>query len=184
MLTIMISIKSTRQSDDPSLSRHRSWIDLATQIGRRSCVALITAVGAMTGASAQPAANAGLPVVQLTAGMHLIQAEVAATARDREIGLMNRPTLPAQAGMLFVFEDRAYHCFWMKNTLVPLSIAFLDDEGRIVNIADMKPQSEVSHCPRSPVRYALEMNQGWFAKKGLNAGNQISGLAGINVVRR
>jgi uncharacterized membrane protein (UPF0127 family) len=141
----------------------------------RTAAAALLALGAGLGtAQAQDTAQV-LPRVQLTSGMHLIQAEVAAAPRQREIGLMYRKSMPANAGMLFVFEDKAVHCFWMKNTLLPLSIAFLADDGRIVNIADMEPETEVSHCPKEPVRYALEMNQGWFAKRGQASGGKIVG---------
>ncbi len=130
---------------------------------------------AFTGlASAQPTAQQ-LPVTRLSAGMHLITAEVAATPMERQIGLMHRSGMPANHGMLFIFEEPGAHCFWMKNTLLPLSIAFLADDGSVVNIADMQPHSEASHCPKKPVRYALEMNQGWFDKRGLRAGSRIGG---------
>lgn len=118
-----------------------------------------------------------LSVTRLTAGMHLISAEVAHTQEERAIGLMHRTSMPTNHGMLFVFEQPAVHCFWMKNTLLPLSIAFLADDGSIVNIADMQPQNETSHCPAKPVRLALEMNQGWFAKRGLKPGSRIGGEA-------
>ncbi|HEX2011871.1 MAG TPA: DUF192 domain-containing protein [Roseateles sp.] len=116
-----------------------------------------------------------LPATQLSAGMHLIQAELAETADQRATGLMHRPSMPANAGMLFVFEQAGVQCFWMKNTLLPLSIAFVADDGSIVNIADMQPLSEASHCSARPVRYALEMNRGWFAKRGIKAGAKLSG---------
>ena len=116
-----------------------------------------------------------LPSIRLTAGFHLIDAEVAQTPQQRQIGLMNRPTMPANTGMLFVFEEAAGQCFWMKNTLLPLSIAFIADDGTIVNVEDMKPQTLDSHCSRKPVRYALEMNQGWFDKRGLKAGMRLTG---------
>jgi len=115
-------------------------------------------------------------VVDLSIGMYRIQAEVAASERDRQTGLMNRKSMPAQAGMLFVFEDSAQHCFWMKNTLLPLSIAFIDEQGKIVTLADMQPQTEDSHCPAKPIRYALEMNQGWFRSHGVAAGAVINGI--------
>lgn len=116
-----------------------------------------------------------LPAVTLTAGMHLIQAEVAGTPEQRSIGLMHRPTMGANEGMLFVFESESQQCFWMKNTLLPLSIAFLSDDGRVVNIEDMAPQTLGGHCSSKPVRFALEMNQGWFAKRGVKAGSRIQG---------
>ena len=117
-----------------------------------------------------------LPSVNLQAGIYQIQAEVASTPASRQLGLMHRVYLPAEHGMLFVFENKELHCFWMRNTKIPLSIAFIGDDGKIVNIEEMQPMSDDNHCPAAPVRYALEMNQGWFSKKGLNAGNVISGI--------
>lgn len=139
---------------------------------------MLLALTLLTGAAGPATAQEGaqkLSRIRLNAGMHLISAEVAQTGAERQIGLMNRPTMAVNDGMLFVFEAQEVHCFWMKNTLLPLSIAFLADDGSIVNIADMQPQSEASHCPKKPVRYALEMNQGWFAKRGFGAGGKISG---------
>lgn len=118
-----------------------------------------------------------LPSVRLNAGIHNIQAEVARTPEQRAIGLMNRPTMPANDGMLFVFEEAATQCFWMKNTLLPLSIAYLADDGTIMQIVDMPPQTLDSKCSTQPVRLVLEMNQGWFAKRGLKPGNRLSGAA-------
>lgn len=116
-----------------------------------------------------------LPAIRLTAGFHLIEAEVAQTPQQRQIGLMNRPSLPPNGGMLFAFEVPAQQCFWMKNTLLPLSIAFLADDGTIVNIEEMKAQTLESHCSKKPVRFALEMNQGWFDKRGIKPGTKIAG---------
>lgn len=125
---------------------------------------------------AQQAPQPALGTTKLTAGIHVITAEVAATPHSRMVGLMMRDRLAPNHGMVFVFEDRSQHCFWMRNTLIPLSIAFIDDDGTIVSIADMAPKSEASTCPPRPIRYALEMDQGWFAKRGVSAGNKISGL--------
>ncbi len=116
-----------------------------------------------------------LPRVQLSAGMFLINAQVVATPEQRATGLMFRKEMPANEGMLFVFEQPAGQCFWMKNTLLPLTAAFVADDGTIVNLADMQPQSLDSHCSAQPVRYVLEMHQGWFAKRGLKAGSKLSG---------
>jgi uncharacterized membrane protein (UPF0127 family) len=116
-----------------------------------------------------------LPAIRLSAGHHNIQAELAQTDTQRQIGLMNRPSMPANAGMLFVFEQPATQCFWMKNTLLPLSIAFVADDGSIVNIEDMKPQTLDSHCSTKAVRFVLEMNQGWFAKRGIKPGAKLKG---------
>jgi len=121
-------------------------------------------------------AHAGLPTVQLGAGMHLVHAEVAADFATRMQGLMNRKSLAANAGMLFVFDESAIHCMWMKNTLIPLSVAFIDQGGTIINIADMQPHSEQSHCAAAPARFALEMTQGWFAQRGVKAGMKLGGL--------
>lgn len=117
----------------------------------------------------------GLPRTELVAGMHVIQAQVAATPEQRSVGLMWRQEMPANEGMLFVFERPETQCFWMKNTLLPLTAAFVDDDGQIVNLADMKPQSTDSHCSQKPVRFVLEMHQGWFAKRGLQAGSRLRG---------
>jgi uncharacterized membrane protein (UPF0127 family) len=123
-------------------------------------------------ASAGPA----LPVKTLTAGMHRIQAEVAATDATRSRGLMFRKELAPNHGMLFIFEQANVQCFWMRNTPLPLSIAFILDDGTITNIADMAPMTETSHCSTAPVRYTLEMEQGWFAKRGITAGKTITGI--------
>jgi uncharacterized membrane protein (UPF0127 family) len=123
----------------------------------------------------QDAPQLDLPRVTLSAGVHLISAQVAATHEQRATGLMFRKEMPANEGMLFVFEQPAGQCFWMKNTLLPLTAAFVADDGTIVNLADMKPQSLDSHCSARPVRYVLEMHQGWFSKRGLKAGTKLSG---------
>jgi len=128
-----------------------------------------------TGALAQEGPQMGLRRLELTAGMYRIDAQVALSPQERQIGLMHRKDMPAQEGMLFVFEQPATQCFWMKNTLLPLTAAFIADDGTIVNLADMKPQTEDSHCSSKPVRYVLEMNQGWFAKRGLKAGAKLGG---------
>lgn len=117
-----------------------------------------------------------MPVMELTAGFHRIEAEVAANDQNRQIGLMNRQAMPVQRGMLFVFNHENTHCMWMRNTLLPLSVAFVDAEGKIINIEDMQPQTETNHCARRPARYALEMNIGWFAQRGLKPGVKLGGL--------
>lgn len=119
---------------------------------------------------------ARLPVAKLTIDSHAITVEVAADDPSRSYGLMNRPSLPPDTGMLFVFDAVGQPCFWMKNTPLPLSIAFIDSDGVIVNMADMQPYSTRSHCPKGPVRYALEMEQGWFSSKGVQAGAYVSPL--------
>jgi uncharacterized membrane protein (UPF0127 family) len=117
-----------------------------------------------------------LPTVNLTAGMHVIHAEVAVRPEHRARGLMFREQLGQNEGMLFIFDDTAIQCMWMRNTLVPLSVAFIADDGTIVNIEDMAPKTEESHCGAKRLRYALEMEQGWFAKRGLKAGTVIKGI--------
>ena len=126
-------------------------------------------------ARAQSAPQMDLPRVALTAGMYRIDAQVAATPTQRQIGLMQRRDMLAHEGMLFVFEQPGVQCFWMKNTPLPLTAAFVADDGTIVNLADMQPLSEDSHCSAKPVRYVLEMNQGWFAQRGLKAGSKLGG---------
>lgn len=124
---------------------------------------------------AQNAPQLNLERIQLRAGMHLIDAQLAATQEQRMTGLMFRKEMPMHEGMLFVFEQPAKQCFWMKNTLIPLSAAFVADDGTIVNLADMQAESTQSHCSNKPVRYVLEMNQGWFAKRGIHPGYQLQG---------
>jgi uncharacterized membrane protein (UPF0127 family) len=137
---------------------------------------LLTALAAtaVTLAGAQePQLN--LPRVKLSAGVHQIDAQVASTPQQRATGLMWRRDMPQHEGMLFVFEQPSVQCFWMMNTPSPLTAAFLADDGTIVNLADMQPLSTQSHCSKQPVRFVLEMNQGWFEKKGLRAGARLSG---------
>ncbi len=119
---------------------------------------------------------AELPRAELTAGFHRIEAEVAANQADRSQGLMHRRSMPQNHGMIFVFPVSAVHCFWMRNTPLPLSIAFLDDKGVIIDIDEMAPETDTSHCPSRPARFALEMNAGWFKAKGLKPGVAIGGI--------
>ena len=124
---------------------------------------------------AQEAPQMNLQRTRLSAGMYVIDAQVALTPDERQIGLMQRKDMPQHEGMIFIFEQAAQQCFWMKNTLLPLTAAFVADDGTIVNLADMKPQTTDSHCSTQPVRYVLEMNKGWFAKKGIKAGSKLGG---------
>ena len=124
---------------------------------------------------AQNTPQTQLPRVSLSAGMHIIQAQLASTPEQRAIGLMFRREMGPNEGMLFVFEQPAGQCFWMKNTLLPLTAAFVADDGTIVNMADMQPQSTDSHCSARPVRFVLEMHQGWFAKRAIQPGFKLSG---------
>jgi len=137
---------------------------------RRLICAFLLAAGPAT--AQQPP----LPAVTLGAGMHLIHAEVADRDASRAYGLMERTSLPPNGGMLFVFQERDLHCMWMKNTLLPLSVAFVDEGGAIINIEDMQPLTEDAHCAARPARFALEMAQGWFAARGIRAGSRLRGL--------
>lgn len=126
---------------------------------------------AAASALAQP-----LPVAELRAGMHLIRAEVASDFSTRSRGLMHRKGLAPNSGMLFIFDGPSQQCMWMKNTYIPLSVAFLDEQGAIINIADMEPHSEQTHCSSRPALYALEMTRGWFAERNIKAGTKLGGL--------
>jgi len=138
--------------------------------------ALLACILATLLAPTAQAQQAQLPEVQLTAGVNLIRAELADDFTSRMQGLMYRTSLAPNGGMLFVFDKADTQCMWMKNTLIPLSVAFIDDNGKIVNIADMQPQTEDAHCAAEPVRYALEMEQGWFAQRGFKPGMRLGGL--------
>jgi len=141
-------------------------------LSRALGAAALTFVGALAAAQDAPQK---LPAIALNAGMHVIQAELARTPREREIGLMFRTQMGPNEGMLFAFDQPGQQCFWMKNTLLPLAIAFVADDGSIVNIDTMKPQTLDSHCSDKPVRFVLEMNQGWFDKRGIKAGFRLKG---------
>jgi uncharacterized membrane protein (UPF0127 family) len=123
----------------------------------------------------QQAPQQNLPRTTLTAGMYRIDTQVAVTPEQQAIGLMFRKSMPVHEGMLFVFDHPSRQCFWMKNTLLPLTAAFVDDDGVIANLADMQPLTTTTHCSSRPVRFVLEMNQGWFAKRGIKAGFRLAG---------
>lgn len=123
------------------------------------------------GANAQ-----GFPVTSLNIGVHLIRAEVAVSDDERARGLMFREKMGTNEGMVFRFPEPRKVCMWMKNTLLPLSVAFLDENGRIINIEEMQPQTLEAHCGSKPARYALEMNQGWFKQRNVKPGAIVSGL--------
>jgi uncharacterized membrane protein (UPF0127 family) len=131
---------------------------------------LISASFLGTGAFAQ------MPLAELYAGMHRIEAEVASDFRSRATGLMHREELGSNQGMIFVFPALAPHCMWMRNTLIPLAVAFLDEEGTILNVEEMAPRSDENHCARGPARFALEMNAGWFALRRIAPGMKIRGV--------
>ena len=142
-------------------------------------IAAIAAALCAPPAAAQ-AANRALPTRSLTAGIHLITAEVAADEQSREVGLMFRRELEPNHGMLFVFDPAFKACMWMRNTLIPLSVAFLDADGRVVNIEEMQAQTDQIHCARREVPFALEMGRRWFAERGLKPGETvIGGLPGV-----
>jgi uncharacterized membrane protein (UPF0127 family) len=144
------------------------------RIASRSLAAF--ALAGLCGATLAQGQPAPLPVIKLTAGIHLIEAEVADNPARRAQGLMYRERMAVQHGMVFVFDEKGVQCMWMRNTLIALSVAFIAEDGSIVNIEDMKPRTEESHCAKRPVRYALEMNQGWFAARGIKPGFKIGGL--------
>lgn len=165
----------------PCLPARRAPLDSRRR--RRAALAVVAAallgLPGVSAAGTQPVpaerAQTDLPRVSLRAGVHLIDAQVARTHEQRSIGLMWRRDLAPNEGMLFVFEVPAVQCFWMRNTYVPLTAAFVADDGRIVNLVDMRPLDETSHCSREPVRYVLEVAQGWFAKRGIGAGFRLAG---------
>ena len=124
-----------------------------------------------------------MPLAELGAGMYRIEAEVAHTAQARQVGLMTRKSMAPQHGMVFVFEHDATHCMWMKNTFLPLSVAFVDAQGKVINIEDMQPQTEDNHCAAAPARFALEMNLGWFRERGIKAGDVLRGFDRLPAAR-
>jgi len=142
----------------------------------RPLSSLMLAVGLLCNA----AIGAPLPMKTVTIDAHRIEVEVAATPDDRATGLMNRFSLQPDHGMLFVFDRPQPLAFWMKNTYIPLSIAFVDANGKILNIEDMQPQDESSHWSQGPALYAIEMRQGWFRGKGIVAGQTVKGLPGAS----
>ena len=141
---------------------HLTWLAIA------ACASALPAF-------AQEGPQARLPTAELTAGMHVIHAELAVTNDQQATGMMFRRGMGANDGMLFVNDEAGQRCFWMRNTLIPLTIAFVADDGTIVNIADMAPRSDDSHCSAKPVKYALEVPLGWFAKRGFKAGLKLRG---------
>ena len=115
---------------------------------------------------------------RIKVGAHSLNVEIAANDPQRSQGLMYREKLGKEDGMLFIFDEPAYHSMWMKNTLIPLSVAFVDGEGRILNILDMEPQTLDAHMAAGPARYAIETNQGWFAQRKVKPGDKVTGLPG------
>jgi len=150
---------------------------ILSQFGRRMLGAVVIAFVCTASARAE------LPVAELGVGMYRIEAEVANTFQTRQIGLMNRKTMPLQRGMVFVFPEDATHCMWMRDTYLPLSVAFLDAKGRVLNVEDMQPQTEDNHCAAGAARYALEMNIGWFRERGVKPGDSIRGIDRLPAAR-
>lgn len=153
--------------------RHLTQAIAASRL--RNCLSLGLLIAV---ASGDVIGDSQLPVVELSAGIYRIEAEVASTLASRAEGLMHRREMPASRGMLFVFEQPARHCMWMRNTLIPLAVAFIDDQGLILNIEEMRPETETNHCAARSARYALEMNAGWFSRRGLAPGARIDGIKG------
>ena len=156
------------------------------QVATRFCgrLPLYPLVGLLIAAGSCPAiGQSPMPVIELSAGIYRIEAEVANTHTTRADGLMHRRQMSVNRGMLFVFQQPAKHCMWMRNTLIPLAVAFIDDQGTIVNIEEMKPETETNHCAARSARYALEMNAGWFSQRRLAPGARIDGIRGVETTR-
>lgn len=156
-------------------SRCRWTASLGTRRALTGLLAWLAMAPLAMAQASQDTPQLHLPRTTLQAGMFQIDAQVAHTPEQRSIGLMHRRGMPQHEGMLFVFEHAAIQCFWMKNTPSPLTAAFVADDGTIVNLADMQPLSEDSHCSAKPVRFVLEMNQGWFSKRNVKAGFKLGG---------
>lgn len=154
--------------------RHQS-VRLRTLLGAWM-VLVGTAAGTWATAASGQTSPTEFRVIPLSAGIHLIRAEVALESSERSKGLMYREALGVNQGMVFLFDAPAVQCMWMRNTLIPLSVAFIADDGHVINIEDMAPQTENNHCASQPARYALEMNLGWFRKHGVAPGAKITGL--------
>jgi uncharacterized membrane protein (UPF0127 family) len=153
-----------------------------SRVRRGARAAYVGSMLALTGAIA-PAADS-LPKIELRIGAHKLVAETAATEPARALGLMHRKQpLADNHGMLFVFAESGFHGMWMRNTYIPLSVAFIDESGIILNIADMTPLTTTPHTAAGFAKYALEMNQGWFAARSSRAGAKVEGLAGAPAAR-
>jgi uncharacterized membrane protein (UPF0127 family) len=124
-------------------------------------------------------ACAQMPEITLTAGKQHITVEIARSLHEREIGLMHRHVLPEDHGMLFVFPSISYMGMWMVDTYIPLSVAFIDAQGNIINIDNMKPLTRDVHYAARPAKYALEMNRGWFSRHGIKPGSSIGGVTAV-----
>ena len=151
------------------------WLEQSSRRTGRWLVALAIFVVAVGATDDARAAELQTLEIATKTGVQVFSVEVATTEEEKRTGLMYRKEMPAHEGMLFVFEQPSQQCFWMKNTLLPLSVAFVADDGTIVNIEEMAPQTLDSHCSQKPVRYVLEMNKGWFARKGIKPGSKLTG---------
>ena len=146
----------------------------AVRVARSFLMVLLVACGHVF-AQGEGSPQLNLNRIKLSAGMHQIDTQLALTPEQRQTGLMWRKEMPQHEGMLFVFDQPSMQCFWMMNTPLPLTAAFVDDDGTIVNLVDMKPLTTDSHCSAKPVRFVLEMNQGWFAKRNIKPGYKLAG---------
>ena len=165
----------------PAQAQPRARRLAANLLAATALAALLPAPAAQAQYSPAPAASqpqTTLPRARLQLGQKTISVQVASTPEQRQIGLMHRKTMPANDGMLFVFEREGMQCFWMKNTLLPLTAAFIASDGSIINLADMQPHSEANHCSTRPARYVLEMHQGWFARQRIAPGTKLRDAGG------
>jgi uncharacterized membrane protein (UPF0127 family) len=142
----------------------------------RACAKLIFAVLALSAVALASAKDISFKTGQVKVGTHTLKVELAVSDEERSRGLMFRKAMGKEEGMLFVFDELGYHSMWMKDTLIPLSVAFIDGEGRIINILDMEPQTLDTHSATGPARYAIETNVGWFAEKKVKPGDKVTGL--------
>jgi len=152
---------------------------------RRSCLVLVGLLGLFLGgalSACHPRQGSGLPVVALRLGEFKVKAEVAATELEQETGLMFRTQMDENDGMIFVFPEASQKAFWMRNTYIPLTVAFMDAQGVLLNLENMQPQTETPHFSKGPAKYALEMNQGWFQKRGIVPGVKVEGLDKLPMV--
>jgi len=145
----------------------------------RKALLIIAAFGVLSFANAAGVDAPAMKTIAVKVGSHALKVEVASTDDQRQRGLMFRKTMPRDVGMLFTFGEPGYHAMWMKNTLIPLSVAFIDNEGRILNIVDMQPETLDAHAAAGPARYAIETNKGWFTERGIKAGEKVTGLPRI-----
>jgi uncharacterized membrane protein (UPF0127 family) len=149
------------------------FFDMGKRLSQLALALALWTVGATGTSQANEPPQTQLPRARIQAGMHIIDAQVAQTPPQLEKGLMHRQSMPTNEGMLFVFPDKQQRCFWMKNTLIPLTIAFLADDGTVLQTEDMQAGSLASHCSKHAVRYALEMNLGWFKQRGFQPGDRL-----------